>query len=311
MTLGRIEYIDDIRSIWTNEARDFTPWLANNIDALGEELGIEIELISTEQSVGPFSLDILAKDVGNGSLIAVENQLESTDHSHLGQLLTYASGLDAKIMIWIAEEIREEHRKAIDWLNEVTNDDVQFFAVEIQVITIGDSTPAPLFKVKASPNEWSKSRRVKTTGTPSTSARSGKQQYYHDFYTKLLERLHKESPSFTTARKVGYDSWYGFGVGRTGFALNLAFRSGNRFSCELYIDCGDKETNEGYFDAIERDKDTIESKLGALEWERLDGKRACRIVKYEKYGNDDAMVEWGIRTVMEFRDVFQPYVKKM
>lgn len=311
MSLGRIQYVDDIRNIWTNEARDFTPWLADNIDVLGEELGLEIELVATEQTVGAFSLDILAKDVGNGSLIAVENQLEPTDHSHLGQLLTYASGLDAKTMIWIAKEIREEHRKAIDWLNEATNDDVQFFAVEIQVITIGESTPAPLFKVKASPNEWSKSKRTGTVSRAMSGEKSGKQQYYHDFFSKLLERLHKVSPSFTTARKVGYDSWFGFGIGKTGFALNLVFRSGNRFSCELYIDCGDKEANETYFDVFERDKIAIESSLGALEWEPLESKRACRIAQNESCGKDDDMIDWGIRKVMKFREVFHPYVKKM
>lgn len=310
MSLGRIEYVNDIRSIWTNEAKDFTPWLAENIDVLGEELGLEIELVATEQTVGAFSLDILAKDVGNGSLIAVENQLEPTDHSHLGQLLTYASGLDAKTMIWIAKEIREEHRKAIDWLNESTNDDVQFFAVEIQVITIGDSTPAPLFKVKASPNEWSKSRRVTTGGTP-TGQKSEKQQYYHTFFSTLLDRLHKENPAFTTARKVGYDSWYGFGIGKTGFALNLAFRSGNRFSCELYLDCGDKDMNEYYFDTLLLQKDTIESDLGQVEWERLEGKKACRIVAYIDLASDDDKIDWGISTILKFREVFQPYVKQM
>lgn len=146
MKLGQVTYIDDIRSVWGNEAKDFTPWLAENLDALGAELGIDMELITTEYDVGSFSLDIYAREINTGHPIVVENQLETTDHSHLGQLITYSSGVDAKIIIWISKTVREEHRKAID------------------SITIDGSLPAPLFKVKASPNEWGKAQKANFYG---------------------------------------------------------------------------------------------------------------------------------------------------
>lgn len=306
MKLGQVTYIEDIRSVWGNEAKDFTPWLAENLDALGAELGIDIELITTEYNVGSFSLDIYAREINTGHPIVIENQLEVTDHSHLGQLITYSSGVDAKIIIWISKTVREEHRKAIDWLNQVSNEDTHFFAVEIQAITIDGSLPAPLFKVKASPNEWEKAQ--KAISISGSGTKTPKQTYYHDFFTKFLAELKQRKPHFTNAKSVGYDSWFSFGSGKTGFTYSIAFRSGNRLSCELYIDMNDKELNKAKFDDLIQYKEDVKPILGDLSWERLDERRACRIATYTEVTNEDAMINWGVRTLIAFKETFIKYL---
>ena len=150
---GRIERLD-IGEIWEDEPGGFTPWLAENLDILGEELGMDLELVEQERLVGSFRLDILAKDGNDGTRVVIENQFKWTDHSHLGQLLTYTAGCDARAAVWIAPEFRYEHRKTIDRLNQWTGDNVKFYGVEVKVIKIGDSSPAPDFRVVAAPDDW-------------------------------------------------------------------------------------------------------------------------------------------------------------
>lgn len=151
--LGRIQYVENIRAVWPNEAEDFTPWLAENLDALGWELGLELELVEMEKAVGSFFLDILARD-GDGGLVAIENQLELTDHGHLGQLLTYAAGCEANIMVWVSPWFRAEHREAINRINRLASSGMKFYGVEVRCIKIGDSLTAPDFRVIAAPSDW-------------------------------------------------------------------------------------------------------------------------------------------------------------
>lgn len=305
MELGKITYIEDIRTIWVNEAKDFTPWLANNIMLLGDELGYDMEVITLEKSVGNFSLDIFAKEIGTGNYIAIENQLESTDHCHLGQLITYASGVDAKIVIWISKEVREEHRKAVDWLNENTNDDLQFFAIEVQAIKINNSIAAPFFKVKASPNEWVKNHERTVMKSDVTE----KQQFYHDFFTTVLDMIHKEMPNYTSAKKVSYDSWKLFPSGKSGYSFSIAFVKGNKLSVELYIDTGDKLKNEELFDSLYNKKDKIESELGELSWQKLEIKKACRVAVYKDViSSDNEMVNWSVGMLNRFNKIFKKYI---
>lgn len=307
MELGKLSYISDLRTIWRHEEKEFTPWLAENIILLGEALGIDLEVISVEHDVGAFSLDILAKDSGSGNIVAIENQLEITDHNHLGQIITYASGVDAKTVVWISKEVREEHRKAIDWLNQITGEDMEFFAIEIQLIKVDDSSPAPFFKVKASPNDWSKEQKGKLKKNENTSER---QEDYHRFFTALLELIHIEMPGFTNSKKANYDSWKSFPTGGSGINYTIAFRAGNRMSCELYFDVGSKDVNKERYDNILRYKDEIEKTLSELSWERLDDRNASRIAVYKEYTNETDMVNWALEKLKSFRDCFKGYISQ-
>jgi hypothetical protein len=156
--LGRLERVE-LRNIWQSEAQHFTPWLAreDNLALLADTLGIDLELEAVERNVGPFRADILCKDTISDSWVLIENQLERTDHTHLGQLMTYAAGLNAVTIVWIAARIADEHRAAMDWLNDITTGDVQFFALEVELWRIGDSPAAPKFNVVSKPNDWSRS----------------------------------------------------------------------------------------------------------------------------------------------------------
>ncbi len=154
--LGKLEEVQDLRSVWPNEAKDFTPWLSSNISRLGETLGIDIDVEETESAVGDFNVDIFAVDADTGKKIIIENQLEATDHDHLGKLITYAAGKAADLVIWVVKKARDEHKAAIEWLNNHTTEDIGFILCEIKLYRIGDSAIAPSFVVIEKPNDWAK-----------------------------------------------------------------------------------------------------------------------------------------------------------
>ncbi len=162
MKLNRLQKVE-LRDVWSNEATDFTPWLADkeNIRLLGQAIDLDLVVEGQEESVGPFRADILCRELSDDSMVLIENQLERTDHKHLGQLLTYAAGLDAVTIVWVAQRFAEEHRAALDWLNEMTSDDVALFGLEIELWKIGDSDVAPKFNVVSSPNEWTRTLKTK------------------------------------------------------------------------------------------------------------------------------------------------------
>lgn len=299
------------REIWQNEAKDFTPWLAKNISELGEAIGMDLELKQEEAGVGDFSLDLLAVDVGRNLTVIIENQITSTDHDHLGKLLTYASGFDASVIIWIAEKIREEHRQALDWLNQRTDTNTEFFGVVIEVLQIDDSKPAFNFNPIVFPNEWQKSKKRATTNQVSE-----KMEAYREFFQKLIDEL-REKYRFTNAKKAQPQSWYSFASGFTGLIYGFCFSTGNRVRAEFYIDQGDGEKNKSLFDALHDDREMFESKFGEnLEWERLDEKRACRIAIYRDGSIEDdseklkEIQDWGIEKILKLKEVFNPNIKK-
>lgn len=163
--LGILEEIEDLRKVWPKEASDFTPWLAANIGRLSKAVGIDIDIEETESAVGDFNVDIFAVDADTGRKIVIENQLEATDHDHLGKLITYASGKAADLVIWIVKKAREEHRAAIEWLNSHTTDDIGFILCEVKLYHIGDSDIAPAFVVIEQPNDWAKGmKQAKSDG---------------------------------------------------------------------------------------------------------------------------------------------------
>jgi hypothetical protein len=183
--LSRLERVD-LREAWLSEPADFTPWLASeeNLALLGEALDMELELEAQEKEVGPFRADILCTETGTGHWVLIENQLEKTDHTHLGQLLTYAAGLHAVTIVWLAATFAEEHRAALDWLNELTDDTVDFFGMEIELWRIGKSDMAPKFNVVSKPNDWS--RNVRTSAAGGLTATN---QLQLEYWTTLREHL--------------------------------------------------------------------------------------------------------------------------
>jgi hypothetical protein len=276
-----------LREMWPHESSDFTPWLAANIDELGLAIGMELELIEREASVGDFSLDLLAKDLGSTKTVIIENQLTQTDHDHLGKLLTYAAGFSASIVIWISEAIREEHRQALDWLNQRTDSDTLFFGVVVEVIKIDESKPAFNFKIAASPNEWQKS---KSSRTPRASI-STKGEKYRNYFQLLIDEL-REKHHFTGAKAGQPQNWYSFSSGISGITYGANFSQGGKARTEVYIDLGDQDKNKQVFDLLQQESTLIENELGHnVAWERLNDKRASRLALYINGNIDDSDAE--------------------
>ena len=182
--IGRLRNVSP-RDAWKHEAHDFTPWLFENLQQLGNEIGLELEPEDTEVSVGSFSADIVARD-SQGRLVLIENQLEATNHTHLGQLLTYLSGLEAEIVVWVATDFRDPHLSAVNWLNEHTDERFAFFAIKLRVVTLDNSSIAPIFEVLSRPNEWNRKMHRRLEGN--TGERSRFAPIRKDFWTLFLQR---------------------------------------------------------------------------------------------------------------------------
>ena len=301
--LGNIKKLEP-RQIWRNEAAEFTPWLADNLTLLGESLQMDLEIQRIEAPVGPFSVDILARDLNTRRSVVIENQLEQTDHDHLGKLLTYASGYDAGCIVWIAPSIREEHRQAVDWLNQHTDADTRFFAVVMELLQIDNSLPAPNFRIVAAPNEWKKTT-VRASGDSSPRAEA-----YRVFFQGLIDEL-RDKHGYTNARVGQPQSWYSFASGVSGVSYSASFAHGSRCRAEMYVDRGDKDENKKLFDRLASDRVSIESGFGnKLEWERLDDRRACRVAVYREGRIDEDAAKlselktWLVTQLLKFKEVF-------
>ena len=210
--LARLQAVDP-QEVWKHESADFTPWLAepDNLRLLGKTLGMELDNARTEQTVGSFSADIVATNTANNRKVVIENQLQRTDHGHLGQILTYAAGLDALTVVWIAKRFTEEHRAALEWLNNHTSADIGFFGLEIEVWKIGDSPCAPKFNVVAKPNEWTKTLPEKTKLTATQQAQFDFWSGFRDYATENAKRIRPIAPQ--------PQNWMAMSIGKTGFGL--------------------------------------------------------------------------------------------
>lgn len=304
-SLGKIERVE-LREGWGIEP-DFTRWLAEegNLASLGEELGLDLSVLQTEADVGDFNVDILAEENGSGIKAIIENQLETTDHDHLGKLVTYASGHGAGYIIWIFKEVREEHRQAIDWLNEHTTDEVNFFAVKLELWRVGDSAPAPKFDVICRPNEWTKTvRRQSSQGQPS----EGKLRQL-EFWTRLRSYA-QEHRSDIRLQSPLPQHWTNISIGssKAHVALTMRMREG-RLGCELYI-----SDNKPLFNYLRERKAEIETELGvALEW--IEATKATRILettsKFDitNEGMYPMHFEWLLKRAEAFKKVFPPHIR--
>jgi hypothetical protein len=258
-----------LTEVWKHEAINFTPWLQDNLDVLNEVLAMTVSNAEREQAAGAFSIDLVAEDE-SGNPVIIENQLYKSDHDHLGKIITYLTAIEARTAIWIVSEPRPEHVKAVSWLNESSS--ANFYLVKAEAVRIGDSPPAPLFTVIVMP---SADARVVGKTKKELAERHVTRRH---FWTELLANA-KHKTKLHSAIKPSTDGWISTSAGRSGFSLIYVIRM-NDSRVELYIDCGDREKNKSYFSQLHDHKDEIEKSFGnALNWDRLEAKRACCIRK--------------------------------
>jgi hypothetical protein len=313
-SLGRLKRIN-LREVWKNEAGDFTPWLAQseNIKLLAETIGVDLELEAQEKEVGPFRADVLCKDTASGDWVIIENQLERTDHVHLGQLLTYAAGLKAVTIVWIASKFNEEHRAAIDWLNEITNDQFNFFGLEIELWRIGDSPYAPKFNIVASPNEWGR-----TINTTLSETKLLQQEFWTTFRSYV-----QEEGSFIKPTKPLPQHWMNISLGRSGFKLTAIASmwdslsesyENNEIRAEFEIYSPDSKK---YFSELFAQKEEIDSEIGEkLTWYNPPKARVCRIYLRESANLRDKenwpnLHKWLLNKLELLYKVFFPRIRNL
>ena len=313
--LGNLDKME-VRKIWPDEARDFTPWLAgaNNIKLLGDILGMELEVQATEKAVGPYSADILCKDTGTDDWVLIENQFGKTDHSHLGQLLTYAGGLKAGTIIWIAERFTEEHRAAMDWLNQMTVESVSFFGLEIEVWRIGDSMPAPKFNIVCKPNGWSKAGTSRPVGELTDA-----QRLQLEFWAVFKESVDSKKTSIK-ATKPQPACWMNIALGRSGVCLvaiaSLWDSEQESFkSHELRAEVSTSGPNaRPFYDQLLAQKAAIEGELGEpLTWYGGKGKQFRVYLRHPAKIDDKkawpAQHAWLLQALEKLHKVFAPRVR--
>ena len=303
---------EDIRDIWKDEAKDFTPWLAReeNISLLSETVRMEFEVEGTEIRVGPFEADILCRDTVTDEQVVIENQLEPTDHKHLGQLLTYAAGLEAVTVVWIAERFTDEHRAALDWLNEITGERFSFFGLEIELWRIGGSPMAPNFNVVSHPNDWKKgvSPSLQNDLTPT-------QQLYLEYWTGLQALLEQRNGVIKPVKPLPRN-WIGFGIGRSKFRLDASASIRDKWICvNLTLRGSDAKT---HFNALKQDRIDIETAIGAkLEWEEKPEQKRSYIslsppeTDLEDREDWNRQHQWLCDKLEIFHKVFSPRIKAL
>ena len=304
MKLGKIKRITDIRSVWHHEEKDFSKWLAQdeNLKQLSDAIGIDIVLEERESSVGNFSVDLYALEEGTERRIIIENQLEDTNHDHLGKLITYASGKGAEVIIWVVKRARDEHRQAIEWLNQNTGVNIGFFLVEIELWQIDDSAIAPKFNVVERPNDWAK--QMKNVDSLSET----KQLQLH-FWQQLSEFI-KSNSSFSkefSPRKAQPQHWYDLSVGSSSYHIGLTVNTQkNLLGVEIYIP-DDKEK----FAVFKKHAQEIENLIGEkVEWReatkatRIITLHSCDISKEEQW---DSAFNWLMNKAVEFKRVVKEF----
>lgn len=275
--VGKLQRVP-LRDVWKHEAMDFTKWLEDNPDVLGDALGINLTSIEREKNAGDFNVDLVAEDE-SGSPVIIENQLEKSNHDHLGKVLTYLAAIEAKTAVWIVSDPRPEHVKAIAWLNDSSSAD--FYMLKVEAVRIGDSDPAPLLTRIVGPS--TESKHIKAEKDDLVERHSKQREFWRQLldHARTKTRLHSSvSP--------GNGYWIGTGAGRSGLGLNYVTPK-HKARVELYIDSGDQSVNSAMFRHFANNKDSIESKFGDdLDWQALEGRQACRIAKVvNEYGLQD------------------------
>ena len=308
MKIGKLQEVE-IRNLWHHEQYDFSAQLIqdDNIALLNEKLGLTLVDINTEAYVGAYRCDIVAVDETTGIKVIIENQLENSNHDHLGKIITYASGLDAKVIVWIVKEARDEHRSAIEWLNNNTSKDINFFLIELHAYKIGDSDPAPMFQIIEQPNDFIKESK----SNKSADAMNKRQSERVEFWTIFNEHIINRGKPFNV-RKATTDHWYDIAIGTSAAHISVTLINKESYvGVELYIN-----SNKALFDKLYEDREDIEKQLGfKMDWQRLDSAKASRVLyrieglNFDDHSNYDSLIDEAIDKVIKMKSVFKDRVK--
>ncbi|HEY6253738.1 MAG TPA: DUF4268 domain-containing protein [Candidatus Angelobacter sp.] len=317
-TLGRLTKVN-LGEVFASEPEDFTPWLAleENLALLGDEISISLQFEAREKPVGPFRADILCKDRDTDNWVVIENQIESTDHPHLGQLLTYAAGLQAVTIVWVAERFKADHRAALDWLNEHTDENINFFGIEIELWKIGNSEIAPKFNIVSQPNDWSRTVKAAAKETAEISEHKHTQLRFWLAFKDFMEKN-----SQIRCQKPYPQHWMYHSIGTSGFRLvsvislynSETYKKGPETRVELDMF---SEHAKQHFAALQKHRAHIEQECGGvLTWHNPERKNACRI--YMKQSADflqedqwPSQQQWLKEKLELFHRVFGPIVQNL
>ena len=301
----------DVRKIWPREERDLSPWIKSSADELSSELGLEIQFDEAEGPVGNFRLDLAGRDSLTRKPVVVENQFGKSDHAHLGKLLTYAASREAGVLIWVAGEFQEPHRAALHWLNAVTDEDLVFYGVQLEVFRIDESSPAPKFTLVVGPPEQKRPK-------PPTPDDSPRGRAYRDFWTRFLELVRDKYPGLTRAKVPNSANWFSTGIGFGNFSVGLTFSGDGLFRVELYIDSGNREQNRRLVTLLKESENLINDKLGAtLIWDVMADARAYRVYLPREGRIDDSgdkledYIAWGASQMVQFKEAFKPLLAQL
>lgn len=309
MELGELKRLNSVRDQWRSEASDFTPWLANNIEELTKAIGLELEVENIEVAAGPYSADILAKDTGTDEYVVIENQLEKTNHDHLGKALTYAAVLDASTIIWIATDFTEEHKKTLDWLNDHTPDEISFYGIQLELWQIDNSTPAVRLNTISRPNEAVK----QAAKSKHADELSDAQRFQLEFWTKFRGRLEKtnEFPSLQTPRPK---HWFDISLGKSNIHLAPTCNTGDRIlRIRVYI--SNRIAGE-MLPYLEGRKAEIEESIGqTLQWDPYPNSKDKTIVlehpaNFDDERQIDEALDWMVEYTVKFRKTFAKIIKE-
>lgn len=305
--LGELKEVD-VRKIWKHEQYDFSEWMAEqkNIERLNDILGLTLVDVTKEAYVGSYRCDLVAQDETTGVKVVIENQLEASNHDHLGKIITYASGLDAGVVVWIVKKAREEHRSAIEWLNNNTTSNVDFFLLEVHAYKIGESLPAVKFEVVEMPNDFIKNAKVSAQSGEMSKSQSERLAFWTAFNDCVADR-----GKLFNIRKATTDHWYDVSVGTSKAHIGITLvNKENYIGLELYIN-----DNKELFDSLYGQRAKIEDELGMkFDWQRLDNKKASRIIyrldglNFDDHSNYPQLMNQIIDLVVPMRDIFSKYM---
>ncbi len=307
---GKIENVD-VKQVWPSEPYDFTPWLAANLDLLGEVLHLDLKEIQQEAQVGAFFVDILAEDAKSGALVAIENQLEWTNDGHLGQTLTYAGWHDARILIWVAPHFTQRHRDALEWLNRWTPEEIEVYGVEVSTLRVGYSKPAPVFEPVVFPSTWLIKEKAKASGLQLDAFKR------QNFFQPLVDRLRKAR--FTDKQEALAGVGHPFPSGISDIDYVASLEGGSKVW--VYMPGWPKDFKQPIFDKLRADRESIERKLGLgsdskthIEW---NVPRTGTIGAWRDGSIDDSEVEleelrqWMFHYLLKFKEVFNPRIEEI